>query len=332
MNESNPLCNQGNGYPSPCLIVTMDLTDIRILQALGIRFFGPDPLRREDLRPADVASRVQLDEKTVRTRLARMQETGFLAGYDLYPNLRLFGLREGVAYFFGLDPDQKEQAFQRLERTHGLTLVHDFFKAPFCVVYTYPESQDKDIRLAELAELVGRDGEFVAEADPPHVPETPSMLDWRLMALLRHDALMPAVEAASRLGVATRTVRRRLDRLARNNAYYVFPRLDPTKGEGLVFVSATVWPDETRRLQTVKRVREAISRNQFLEADSGSGAYYATLAAPGPAAAESLERALQRTDGVVRAEVNLLQRAMDYGEWVDQYLDHQIGTSVMTPS
>lgn len=308
----------------------MDLTDLRILQAMGIQFFGPRPLDRKDFRAPELAKRVGVDEKTVRARLARMQESGLLDGYDLFPNLRLFGLQEGVLYYFAMDPEEKETAFATLGKTRRVTLVHDFFKGPFCVVYAYPQ-EDPARRHEEIDALMGRKGEFVLEANPPQVPEAPSPLDWRIMAALRHEALLPAVELADRLGVTTRTIRRRLDRLADNHAYYVFPRLDPTKGDGLLFVSASAWPDAQDRASTVRRVREVVAPHRFLEVDAGEGVYYATLAVRSPTEAERIQRSLQRTEGVERAEVNLLQRAIDLSDWMDRELAERSGAEILPP-
>lgn len=305
----------------------MDLVDLHILKAMGVRYFGPTASDRAHFNPVTLAERVGLDQKTVRTRIDRLRATGFLLGFDLYPNIRLFGRKEGVCYFRDITPEEKEAAFSRLEEMDGLMEAHDFYRGPLCVNFTY--EGDPHARVDEIAAVVGRPGELVALGNGPDVEGALTTIDWRIMAVLRHDALMPAIAVAEHLEVAVKTVRRRLAHLTAAGAYYIFPRLDPTKADGLLFANVAVWPQEDQRTAVLQRTREVVGPHTILEMDPGAGNCLAVAGVRNPAEAEQLERALLRTNGVERAETYLLQAMVDYAGWIDEALEERVGPEVL---
>jgi len=111
----------------------MDPLDLKILRTMGVRPYGPKPSDPDALKPASVAKAIGVEPETVRARLARMEETGFLRCYQVYPNLLHLGL-SGSAYLFRVpDDDKKAEAIAKVELVDGLTEVHNFLGAEMCL-------------------------------------------------------------------------------------------------------------------------------------------------------------------------------------------------------
>jgi DNA-binding Lrp family transcriptional regulator len=295
---------------------------------MGVRNFGPVASKRADYAPRALASRVGLDPKTVRTRLKRMRTTGLIQGFECLPNPRLLGLRHGVVFVYDLTSEVKEEALVRFEHIGGVTEAHDFFQGPLCYKFTYADDGERVERMHRVERMVGRPGDFVAEAQPPPVGAPLAPTDWRLLLALREDALMPLHRLAQRLEASVRTIRRRLAHLARADAYYVFPRIDPTRGGGLVYAGANVWPRARDRSAVLNRVRAALNGHVMLDSDPGRGPAYFVMGAATPSEADRLGRAVARTAGVERMQSYLLQTVRNY----DQELDDLLAARVQPPA
>jgi DNA-binding Lrp family transcriptional regulator len=70
----------------------LDAKDVRIFceMAFGTTSFSAIQDRR--VSPSEIGRKVSLDEKTVRVRVKKMEDDGFIKYYQVMPNLNLFGL------------------------------------------------------------------------------------------------------------------------------------------------------------------------------------------------------------------------------------------------
>jgi len=68
--------------------ITMDSLDLRIVREMGFRPYGNRPQDPEAFKPSYLAKRTGVEPETVKARLARMEETGFIRFYQVYPNFR----------------------------------------------------------------------------------------------------------------------------------------------------------------------------------------------------------------------------------------------------
>src|SRR3990170_3117538 len=73
---------------SQCERITMDSLDLKIVREMGFRPYGNRPQDPEAFKPSYLAKRTGVEPETVKARLARMEETGFIRFYQVYPNFR----------------------------------------------------------------------------------------------------------------------------------------------------------------------------------------------------------------------------------------------------
>src|SRR6266540_6613448 len=76
----------------------MDAKDVRIFCEIALKNPSTTAFRGQDISPSGIGKSLKLDEKTVRVRIRRMEEDGFIKNYQATPGLALFGLK-AIAYY-----------------------------------------------------------------------------------------------------------------------------------------------------------------------------------------------------------------------------------------
>ncbi len=302
----------------------MDDSDLAILRAMGARRCGPVGCPREDVTPAAIARKVQMDPSTVQARIRKMQEQGFLSGFELFPNLRLFDMAECVYFFDKIDPAAKAHAMERLALVDGLIEAHDFWRDTLCVVMAYRSPSDRARKANLLREFIGREGRHIFERQRPTLKRALDRTDWRILRALRHDALRPHADVAAELGISTKTARRRIDQLAEAHAYFLLPTLDPRKGDGFVTAGFLIWLAEHDQARHAARVREVMSGRRFFDEQAITGNLYLVGGFHTPAEVGRAESLIAGTEGVERVEAYMIQGAHTYAGWIDEAIDARI--------
>src|SRR6058998_2962944 len=78
----------------------MDAKDVRIFCEMAFKGLDYDSFTDRRVSPLAIGRKLGLDEKTVRVRVKRMEEDGFIKYYQALPNLSVFGLDSAISYRF----------------------------------------------------------------------------------------------------------------------------------------------------------------------------------------------------------------------------------------
>lgn len=306
----------------------MDDLDIRILRTMGVRPYERRPKNPEVLKPSRIASEVGVTAKTVRSRIAEMEQAGVIGGYKLVPNLRHLG-RFGEAYFFEFpDGDAKDAAIEEVSSMEGLLEVHDFLGQGLCVDFASRDARDRDAKLARLAELLGDDAphKFYKREMPP-VRRELSALDWRIVHAMRWDARKSLDEVADEVGVTGRTVRRRFGRMAEEGSVFPVPAFDPSKAAGLFLFEMLFYIEPPAVKQTASRLVAAYNGSHvyaYVPSSPELGSFDLLLFARTTEEVEELRRQGAAIDGVERAESWFFRGFHDFSDWIDDVVEARI--------
>src|SRR5947208_15744080 len=78
----------------------MDAKDVRIFCEMAFKGLDYDSLTDRRVSPLAIGRKLGLDEKTVRVRVNKMEEDGFIKYYQAMPSLVLFNLNRINSYIF----------------------------------------------------------------------------------------------------------------------------------------------------------------------------------------------------------------------------------------
>jgi DNA-binding Lrp family transcriptional regulator len=102
----------------------LDAKDVRIFceMAFGTTSFSTVPDRQ--VSPSEIGRRVGLDEKTVRIRVKKMEDDGFIKYYQVMPNLNLFGL--GLIGFYRLSNETLATKYNLISKLDDVPNIVEF--------------------------------------------------------------------------------------------------------------------------------------------------------------------------------------------------------------
>ena len=310
----------------------MDELDFKIFKAIEFRPYGEHAGDLSRLNPWVIAKKVGADGNTVKLRLNKMKQGGFIHYFQIYPNFRLLRM-QGAAYVFHV-PDvlEKNDIIGKCSLVDGVTEIHNFIGPNICIDFSYSDSRDEARRL-ELYRSLTRCSEperFYERVMPPVEIEL-SNLDWRIIKALRYHAFKPLSEVASELGLSAKTVRRRFERMAKNNAVIVVPLVNPADIPNTITHVLLLYPAPERRQEVLERAMEEFAASCFLSRTAPPGNAMICLAARTLAETEENLLRARRIDGMVDAKLLILREIREYTQWLDSAIDSMIAATAGPP-
>lgn len=305
----------------------MDPLDLKILRSMGVRPYGPKPSDPEALKVARVAKAIGVEPETVRARLEKMEESGFLRCYQVYPNLRHLGM-SGAAYLFRVpDDDKKAAAIEKAELVDGLTEIHNFLGAEMCLDLAYRSPEELSRRLRLLSEITGDQApERFYDRHMPKVERPLTRLDWRILKALRGRARRPLNEVADEVGASVKTVRRRHAQMAEEGSFFAVPAVDASRAPGVILYELLFYTAPGASHGVVPKILDVL-RERFLyhyvPASESLGNFDVLLAAPSAAEIEEMRRAGAKVPGVVKVSALVFRGWAEYSAWIDTAIDER---------
>lgn len=283
----------------------MDGLDVRILrELLHTGSWDPFPTRTESLR--EIAEHLGVDKETVRRRLARLREEGITVASSAMLNPNLLSLTIFRAWFGFVDERAKEAAALRLATTNAVRVVYDYVGDSLSLVVADPSSHSPEEAIRALGSLPGIRESLGATLVFPPSKVVLGEPDWRIYRSVRADPRKPQAQVSRESGLSTRTVKRRLARLAEERALLLAPNLDPKILVGVASNLVVRCSNAARDRVRAGLVSEA-GDSLILEETYREPLLGFSLVTPNVAKAQALHRSAREHAGVAASTLYLLQ-------------------------
>jgi len=310
---------------------SLDELDFAIFKSIEYRPFGDHSGDLSRLNPWVIAKKVGADGNTVKQRLAKMKKSGFIQYFQIYPNFRLLGMH-GTAYAFDI-PDvlQKREAIEKCALVDGVLEVHNFIGSYICIDFTYLDDLDEGRRLQLFRSLTHCEApERFYERTMPPVDIELTSTDWRIIKALRYQAFKPLSAVARDLGLSVKTVRRRFDRMAQNNAIIIVPIVNPADIPNTITHVILLYPAPERREEVLRQALTMFKDSCFLARTDPPGNAMMALAARTLSETEENLIKARTIDGMRDAKLLVLREIREYTQWVDSAIDRKIAETART--
>jgi DNA-binding Lrp family transcriptional regulator len=208
---------------------TPDDLDLQIIKAMASPHSFQWDVR---ISTANVAKGLDIDEETVRNRLRRMNEVGFLQGWQLILNPILLDREAAIVELRVSDSELKNKVISQLRLLEGVTLINDFYGNELAVDLLY-ENEGTLARQIQLIASLCDCPTLVWKPGFPPCNLIPLKTDWQIIQKLRINARGRLSDVAHSLHLTTRTVKRRMTHLIEGNVFYLDPLLNIKKVGGV---------------------------------------------------------------------------------------------------
>lgn len=222
----------------------LDELDIQILGDLGSPA-SPQWNVRESY--ADLARRLGVDEETVRLRVIRARERGYMPTWRIKVNPHLLGRTPAGFDLAAPSGPARGDAIARLERLDGVVLLVDFRDEGLLALVWCRDPGELGRLRALLTEICQRAPRTVwtSRVDQPTVRL--GSRDWRILEVMRDDARMDLRDVAASLETTVRTVQRRLKAMTEGRAIMLEGTPDVTKVGGVICDYLVECPEESSK-------------------------------------------------------------------------------------
>jgi len=219
----------------------VDSLDVRVCRELFRDRTGP--LLRSDFRRSyrSMARKLQVDEVTVRNRIKRFQQSGFLKGWQLIVNPRLLGVSLAQLWFDVRPPSAKDELVRKLSLIHGVLAISDSYGSSLALVIMF----ESELAAKKEFELIARmsNAQNLARANIPFPVCTIelTLTDWRIIKAIQTNPRQSYSIISREVGTSQKTVKRRLRRMIQEKALFVIPSWNPIALDGAIIADLVVF-------------------------------------------------------------------------------------------
>jgi DNA-binding Lrp family transcriptional regulator len=272
----------------------------------------------------EIAAKLGVDEETVRNRVKHLRDIGFLIGYRLVPNPSLLKLSFASVRIEFKDRETKQAAMPRLVQIAGVINIASTYDRSLLVTLLAKQEQD----FSKLTVGLEVDGEvsWVPGLGLRTTKFRMTRLDWEIVSLLLRDAERKLDEVAELLKVSTRTVKRRLSMMMKENAIFTMPIVDLRKTEGISY-QLRVQSEKGKSSDLEKSVIAKIANLVFRAADSQNGLVFGFTGANVAEGSEILEW-VRSQPGVKSAEMTITESVVQVFDWLESEVQRQLTTGI----
>lgn len=280
-----------------------------------------NPASRWDIRKSFVriARRLQVDEETVRRRVAKMETLGVIQGWTITPNPHLLD-RDRVGVYLDLTPgSRRHQLADSLAGVEGVTSVHSFHGDSLLVFVDYPTGSPHDVQVAEIERICGTRSTMILDSRFPPFGLVMTSTDWRILRSLRRGARRKLGVLAKEAGVSVKTFNRRLEKLIEGRAFYLEVRVDFQRMAGLAYTLVVNYKDAAQKERADPAIVERLGEG-YEWSDTRSDPTHSLFSAfsSNLGEAEQIVDWVRTLKGLADVRMGVEENRLALGAWIDE--------------
>jgi DNA-binding Lrp family transcriptional regulator len=308
----------------------LDAKDVRIFCEIAFKGLDYDSFTDRRVSPLAIGRKLGLDEKTVRVRVKKMEDDGFIKYYQAMPSLALFQLKNMNTYRFeALNIATKHRVIQYIQELPFIVEAIDYLGQILSVSISGTSSEEIDQVASGLANRFELYKWILGSRIMKESVSVADRLDWQIIQELRYDALSGVKELSESLSMTPRMVEYRIKKLLGSGMLLVRAITNSQKQQGLIFYELEMSVDETNQYDVIKRLSEIYAEKLWsvrtLAAGVVLGNFFAfTLAEPEEAYVNTL-----KLGGVRSCSLFIFKETVEpkRPNWMDRLIEQKIASS-----
>ena len=173
-----------------------------------------------------IARKLNVDEATVRSRLKKLHQSGFVNDLRVVPIPSLIDLRLGICRFDVNPESMKEDVIRKIRLIQGVWLIHSNLGSSLRIALFFEDNHSLKKQIELISRISNSEKVVSAEIHFPQCEIALSEADWNIVRTIHLDPLKSCNAISNETGLSNKTVKRRLERLLREKALYVVPSLE----------------------------------------------------------------------------------------------------------
>lgn len=310
------------------LRIRMDEKDVRIFCEMGFKYLDHTSFVERHVSPTEIGRKLGLDEKTVRLRVKKMEDEGFIKYYQTIPNLALFGKKwMGIYTFEAPDIPSKQGAIRFLQSSPWVLDITDWMGPIFATTLAGPSPEQVQSAVDEVTDELKLKSSFkIADRRSREPAMEPNKLDWQIMQRLRYDALCPTSDIAGELSVTYKMVDYRISKLLESAVFLVRAIINAQRQQGIIFYALLLFVDETRKETIIKELQEKEGARVWQIFSPMPGILSVNMFGFTPGEPEEALTKTLRLEGIKQGFLGVFKEMIEAQRpnWIDKLIEKQI--------
>ena len=293
-------------------LLSLDDLDMKIIKELG---GSRPPLWNVRESYSNISKRLGVDEETVRMRVNRAKERGFLPTWLVMVNPLLINCREAHLAKEVREEARKADGIFKIKILDGVYYIDDF-RGREIMVGMYYENGKSLTRSVERIETICESQKLALWDSPFQRPDLQmNRLDWRIIDAMGQDARRDLDEVAKLLRISARTVQRRLSAMVEGRAVYLSRPPNVNVVGGLMCNFLVFCPDRDKKRAADEAILSTISR---IGATDTSPEEYSTfgISCENFAEADKVTEKIKAIDGVESVRMRIVKDIIFVEDWL----------------
>ena len=308
----------------------MDAKDVRIFCEIAFKGLDYDSFTDRRVSPLAIGSKLGLDEKTVRVRVKKMEDDGFIKYYQAMPSLGLFQLKNLNTYRFeALNIATKHRVIEHVQELPFIVEAIDYLGQVVSISITGTSSKEIDQVASGLANRFELYKWILGSQIIKEPVSIADRLDWQIIQELRYDALSGVKELSESLSITRRMVEYRIKKLLGSDMLLVRAIINSQKQQGLIFYELEMSIDETKRYEVIRRLSEIYAEKLWSVRTLAAGVLLANLFAFTLAEPEEAYLNTLKFEGVRSCSLFIFKETVEpkRPNWMDGLIEQKITSS-----
>ena len=229
---------------------------MRIFCEIAFKGLDYDSFTDRRVSPLAIGRKLGLDEKTVRVRVKKMEDDGFIKYYQAMPSLALFQLKNMNTYRFeALNIATKHRVIGHVQELPFIVEAIDYLGQVVSVSISGTSSEEIDHVASGLANRFELYKWILGRRTIKEPVSVADRLDWQIIQELRYDALSGVKELSESLSITPRMVEYRIKKLLSSEMLLVRAIINSQKQQGLIFYELEMSVDETKQYRSYQAAK-----------------------------------------------------------------------------
>jgi DNA-binding Lrp family transcriptional regulator len=308
----------------------LDAKDVRIFCEIAFKGLDYDSFTDRRVSPLAIGRKLGLDEKTVRVRVNKMEDDGFIKYYQAMPNLALFQLKSVNTYRFeALNIATKHRVMEYVQQLPFIVEAIDYLGQVASISICGISSEEIDQVATGLASRFELYKWILGSSTIKESVPAADRLDWQIIQKLRYDALSGVKELSESLSITPRMVEYRIKKLLGSGMLLVRAIINSQRQQGLIFYELEISVDEAKQYEVIKQLSEIYAEKLWSVRTLAAGILLAnffafTLAEPEEAYVNTL-----KLEGVRSCSLFIFKETVEpkRPNWIDGLIQQKIVSS-----
>ncbi len=274
---------------------------------------------------ARMASRLGVDEETVRRRVTRLQEDGVIGKFVLGLNPHLLGGDLACIYLELKDSVSREQAISKIKLMDEIVVIHGLHKDGLLLFIYFKDDSALARRISLIESICITKVSMVWKLAFPPFELDMSKTDWKILYALRKDPRKKTSDLASDLGISPRTVKRRVTQLSEGKAFFLDVDINLAKIGGFPYVMIVYCADGVTKKEVDKVIMSGIRRPMWIYTASSNHSIFA-LGCENISETDRISNWVMKINGVSDLKAGILENRTFVEDWVDTEIQKKVAS------